>query len=149
MRSPPASSEAVRKVMRANRSRDTRPELLLRAALRAVGLRGYRVDWRGALGRPDVCWPGRRVAVFVHGCFWHSCPACRRPGPRANAAFWREKLGRNLDRDARVLAELEGAGWRVLVLWEHEVVRDPGGSAQKVAVALATEGPGRRGKIVG
>ncbi len=75
---PPASSEAVRHSMQGNRSKNTKPELLVRRYLREAGLTGYRLQWKGAAGRPDIAFPGRRVAIFVHGCFWHRCPLVRR-----------------------------------------------------------------------
>ena len=62
--------------MRANRARNTGPELRLRKALREAGLGGYRLNWKKAPGRPDIAYPGRKVAIFVHGCYWHHCPRC-------------------------------------------------------------------------
>lgn len=115
--------------MRANRARDTAPERALRRALRDAGRPGYRLNWRGAPGRPDVSYPGRRVAVFVHGCFWHHCPRCQPRLPRSNQAFWARKFELNQERDARKRAELETRGWSVHEVWEcdlrdrlHEVV---------------------------
>ena len=119
---PEASSVATRHVMQANRSKNTTPELTLRAELRAAGLTGYRLHWKKAPGRPDVCFPGRRVAIFVHGCFWHahSCTAAR---PRTHAKFWAEKFARNRARDERNVRELLAAGWTVVVVWECELKR--------------------------
>lgn len=114
----PEVSVATRHVMQANRSEDTKPELLLRAALRQAGLPGYRLHWRKAPGRPDICYPGRRVAIFVNGCFWHRCPRCDLPLPRTNAEFWRQKFERNRTRDARNEELLVAAGWEVIVVWE-------------------------------
>jgi DNA mismatch endonuclease (patch repair protein) len=107
--------------MRANRARDTAPERALRRALRASGHPGYRLNWRGAPGRPDVSFPGRRVAVFVHGCFWHHCPRCQPALPRANQAFWANKFELNRERDARKRAELEARGWSVHEIWECDI----------------------------
>ena len=73
---PPPSSPAVRNVMRANRAKNTGPELRLRRALREAGLGGYRLNWKKAPGRPDIAYPGRKLAIFVHGCYWHHCPRC-------------------------------------------------------------------------
>lgn len=140
---PPASSPAVRDRMRRQRVRDTAPELALRAALRARGVRGYRVHWPLPLPRrrADVAFPGPRLAVFVDGCWWHGCPAhCR--GSRANAAWWRAKAARNRARDADTDARLRAAGWAVVRLWEHD---DPRLAAALVAETLARRGPrGRR-----
>lgn len=88
---PPASSEAVRHSMQGNRGKNTKPELLVRAHLREAGLTGYRLHWHVA-GRPDVAWPGKRVAVMVNGCFWHRCPHCH----PVHAGHPRRVLGREV-----------------------------------------------------
>lgn len=112
------TSEATRHVMQANKSKDTGPELLLRQSLRDAGLSGYRLHWKKASGKPDICYPGRRVAIFVNGCFWHRCPHCDLPAPKSNVEFWSEKFSRNRLRDRRVWRELVDEGWWVLVIWE-------------------------------
>lgn len=104
--------------MQANRSKNTGPELVVRAALREAGLTGYRIHWKKAPGRPDVCFPGRRVAIFVHGCFWHRCPHCSPSRPKTNPEFWQAKFARNRERDARDNALLVADGWTVIVIWE-------------------------------
>lgn len=109
---------ATRHVMQANRSSNTGPEMQVRHALREAGLPGYRLHWKKASGRPDVCYPGRKVAIFVNGCFWHRCPYCSLPEPRSNVSFWEEKFARNRARDQRNHAELLDAGWTVVVVWE-------------------------------
>ena len=111
-------SEATRHVMQANKSKNTKPELLVRQALRAAGLPGYRLHWKKCPGRPDICYPGRKIAVFVNGCFWHRCPHCNLSEPKSNVEFWQKKFARNRARDARNHAELLAAGWTVLVVWE-------------------------------
>ena len=111
-------SEATRHVMQANKSKNTKPELRVRAALREAGLSGYRLHWKKAPGKPDICYPGRKVAIFVHGCYWHHCPHCAMPTPRSNVAFWEAKFSRNRARDQRDCAQLVEAGWTVLVVWE-------------------------------
>ena len=115
---PPASSEAVRHSMQGNRSKNTKPELLVRRYLREAGLTGYRLQWKGAAGRPDIAFPGRRVAIFVHGCFWHRCPYCHPSEPRSNVEFWNAKFQRNQERDRRDAQALLDAGWTVVVVWE-------------------------------
>lgn len=120
---PEASSEATRHVMQANRSKDTTPELKVRAALRAAGLAGYRLHWKKVPGRPDVCYPGRRLAIFVHGCFWHRCPHCSPSRPKTHSAFWQAKFARNRERDARDCARLVEMGWTVVVVWECRLSR--------------------------
>ena len=109
---------ATRHVMQANKSKDTKPELVVRAALRDAGLPGYRLHWKKAAGRPDICYPGRRLAIFVNGCYWHRCPWCSAPRPRTNRQFWDDKFARNRARDEKNHAELVDAGWTVLVAWE-------------------------------
>lgn len=117
---PPASSEATRRSMQGNRNKNTKPELLVRQALRDAGLAGYRLQWKvqKGCGKPDVAFPGRRVAVFVNGCFWHRCPYCHPSNPRSNVEFWEAKFQRNRERDERDQQALVAAGWTVVVVWE-------------------------------
>lgn len=119
---PPPLDDATRARMRGQRSCDTGPEVALRRQLRSLGVTGYRVGWRLPLpGRrtADVAFPGRRLAVFVDGCFWHSCPTHGRR-PTHNAAWWEAKLRRNRERDQATDRALAGQGWTVLRVWEHE-----------------------------
>jgi DNA mismatch endonuclease (patch repair protein) len=106
--------------MRVTHQRDTPGELALRSALRALGLR-YRVDATlpGTRRRADVAFLGAKVAVFVDGCFWHACPI-HGPWPKANAAWWREKIEGNRRRDRDTDRRLKRAGWVVLRFWEHQ-----------------------------
>lgn len=110
--------------MRANRRRDTAPEVALRRGLHRQGLR-FRKDARIAtISRPvtvDVAFPALRLAIFVDGCFWHSCPA-HSTVPKANADYWIPKLSENVARDRRNDRDLAEAGWTVLRLWEHQPV---------------------------
>lgn len=123
--------EATKRSMRANRGRDTGPELRLRRALWAAGLRGYRVARKELPGKPDVTFGPARLAVFVHGCFWHRCPHCPpRSSPKTNRAYWEAKFDGNVARDARQRAELEALGWRVMVVWECQLRKE--GLAQTV-----------------
>jgi DNA mismatch endonuclease (patch repair protein) len=121
---PPASSPAASATMKANRAKDTGPELRMRTALRAAGLGGYRLAWKNAPGRPDISYPGKHVAIFIHGCYWHRCPICDKPLPKNNADFWQRKFIRNQERDARKTRDLEEAGWRVVQLWECQIKND-------------------------
>lgn len=111
-------SAATRHVMQANKSKNTKPELIVRQRLREAGLPGYRLHWKKCPGRPDVCYPGRRIAIFVNGCFWHRCPHCNLPTPKSNVAFWEAKFARNRSRDERNHADLVALGWTVLIVWE-------------------------------
>ena len=116
-------------VMRRVKGRDTAPEWTVRRMLRAAGI-GYRLGGCGLPGRPDVVMKGRRVALFVHGCFWHGhdCPRGARK-PKANADYWIAKIDRNRARDARVAAELTVQGWRVVTCR----LREPGSAEALVA----------------
>lgn len=120
------------------RGKDTGPEKHLRRALWGEGLRGYRLHPPNVPGRPDVAWVGRRVAVFVHGCFWHGCPHCRPRRPKTHRAFWEEKLDRNRERDRRKASQLRKGGWRVVTIWECRLRKDL--EAQVRSVARALEG---------
>jgi DNA mismatch endonuclease (patch repair protein) len=107
--------------MRANRARNTGPELRLRRALREAGLNGYRLNWKKAPGRPDIAYPGRKLAIFVHGCYWHHCPRCYPNLPKSNRDFWARKFELNHERDARKRSNLEDLGWLVIEAWECDV----------------------------
>ncbi len=134
---PPATSPAVRSVMKANRATDTRPERSLRVALRAAGFPGYRLNWRFAPGRPDISYPGRKVAIFVHGCYWHHCPQCHPNLPKSNPEFWARKFELNKERDARKRRELETADWCVFEVWEHEIRDRLDGVVVEISTVLA------------
>lgn len=114
----PEVSLATRHTMQANKSKNTKPELFVRQALREAGLPGYRLHWKKAVGKPDICYPGRKVAIFVNGCFWHRCPHCHLALPKSNVDFWRAKFERNRARDRRDNALLAQDGWTVVIVWE-------------------------------
>ncbi|RYG25801.1 very short patch repair endonuclease [bacterium] len=123
--------------MQGNRGKDTKPEIALRKALWAAGLRGYRKNVTKLPGKPDVVFVRGRLAVFVHGCYWHQCPHCKRNRtPATNAEYWQAKFAANRERDARQQAQLEDDGWRVLVLWECEIKRGEGLLRVKQALGL-------------
>jgi DNA mismatch endonuclease (patch repair protein) len=122
---PPAStSKSVSKSMRGNIAKGTKPELLLRKALREVGLPGYRLNWRNAPGRPDISYPGRKVAIFVNGCYWHRCPYCKPSMPKKNVDYWEWKFARNKERDHRKRRELRQVGWKVFTFWECQLKKN-------------------------
>jgi DNA mismatch endonuclease (patch repair protein) len=108
------------------RARDTKPELKVRRAIHAAGLR-YRLHAKDLPGRPDLVFRSRRIVIFVHGCFWHqhpdpSCKLARMPKSRLE--FWRPKLEGNRQRDIRTRGELEARGWSVLEVWECQTSAD-------------------------
>lgn len=111
------SREKRSAIMRAVKQKDTKPEMRLRKALHARGYR-YRLHDKRLPGTPDLVFPSRRAAIFVHGCFWHGhdCRAGR--APSSNTDYWAPKIAANRERDARKTAALEAEGWRVLVVWE-------------------------------
>lgn len=114
----------VRKSMQGNKRKNTKPELLVRQRLRAAGFTGYRLDWAKAPGRPDVAFPGRKIAIFVNGCYWHRCPHCDPSKPRKNVEFWETKFRRNVERDRRALQELDELGWTAITIWECQLKRN-------------------------
>ena len=104
--------------MAAVRSANTKPEMRVRSAAHKLGLR-FRLHKKELPGTPDLVFLSMRVALFVHGCFWHRHDCARgRLLPETNADFWREKTGRNVERDRRVRAELLALGWKPVVIWE-------------------------------
>jgi len=111
-------------VMRAVKSQNTRPELLVRKMLRGIAP-GYRLHRADLPGRPDIVYGGRKLAIFVHGCFWHGHD-CRRGArmPKSNSDYWRAKIGGNRARDASALQALRAMGWRTVVVYEC-ALRDP------------------------
>lgn len=124
-----------RRIMRAVRSRDTGPERVVRRLLHGLGYR-YRLHRRDLPGSPDLVFPARRKAIFVHGCFWHAHDGCRwgRP-PKSRPDYWLPKLERNRARDAEKRTLLEALGWRALVVWQCET-RDAGALSVKLRAFL-------------
>jgi DNA mismatch endonuclease (patch repair protein) len=111
--------------MRQIKGKDTSPELVVRRAVHKLGFR-YRIHRRDLPGKPDLVFGPRRKVIFVHGCFWHQRAGCRAGRkPQDNRGYWMPKLSRNVERDAKHIAELEASGWKVLVLWECEVGAAP------------------------
>jgi DNA mismatch endonuclease (patch repair protein) len=109
------------KIMRAVKGADTRPEIVVRRIAHQLGYR-FRLQRKDLPGKPDIVFPGLHKVVFVHGCFWHGhdCARGARP-PKANAEYWRGKIGRNSLRDATNIKALKEKGWRAAVIWECEL----------------------------
>ena len=112
--------EQRRRIMQAVRSKDTKPEIIVRRFLHAMGYR-YRLHRKDLPGRPDIAFIGRRKAIFVHGCYWHQhgCPKGRLPKSRLD--YWEPKLEKNVKRDKTKIEQLESLGWKSLVLWQCEL----------------------------
>jgi DNA mismatch endonuclease (patch repair protein) len=108
--------------MRRVGAKDTSPELTVRRLLRAIGETGYRLHRTELPGKPDIAFIGRRLVIFVHGCFWHG-HSCQRGArmPKTNQSYWANKIERNRLRDARNIAALYSMGWKALVIWECEI----------------------------
>lgn len=116
---PEKRSEVMSRV----KSENTKPELSVRSALHRMGYR-FRLHRKDLPGRPDIVLPKHRTAIFVHGCFWHQHPDCRKATvPVKNSAFWEAKLKRNKGRDEQAERSLRELGWNVVVVWECEVSR--------------------------
>lgn len=116
-----ASDPTRRKIMQANKRRDTKPEMEIRRGLHRLGLR-YFVDRSpvpGSRRRADIVFPRQKIAVFVDGCFWHGCPVHGPTHFKTNAEYWTEKISTNQSRDADTNEQLAAAGWLVLRFWEH------------------------------
>ena len=129
--SPPSTSPAVRASMIGNRAIQTRPETVLQEALNDLGL-DYFVTRPSLQGKPDIVFEKEKVAVFVHGCYWHRCPYCSPHFPATNQAYWSAKFARNKARDRWVARELREEGWRVVVVWECKMKKNPKGQAKRV-----------------
>ena len=115
------SPEVRSRIMARVKSKDTRPELLLRRLLHGLGYR-YRLHRRDLPGRPDIVFPSRKKVVFVNGCFWHSHSGCpRATRPVANREYWLAKLKNNSERDERNLSLLEESGWQTATVWECQL----------------------------
>lgn len=108
--------------MRRIRSKDTSPEIAVRALVRGLGFTGYRLHRKDLPGKPDIAFVGRKLAIFVHGCFWHGhdCKEGARR-PKSNADYWLPKIATNVERDAAHVANLQAHGWSVLTVWECEL----------------------------
>ncbi|MET0197261.1 MAG: very short patch repair endonuclease, partial [Rhodococcus fascians] len=121
----PVTDAATSARLSKQRRRDTKPEVALRRELHRLGLRYFvdRAPLKGMRRRADVVFPRRKVAVYVDGCFWHSCPV-HATKPRNNAQWWADKLAANVARDRDTDARLEAEGWTVVRVWEHEPVTD-------------------------
>jgi len=137
--------EQRRQIMAAVRSADTGPELQLRRALYAAGVRGWRCHYKRVRGKPDLAWPSLRIAVFVDGAFWHGHPSRHKIG--RSGSYWDEKIARNVERDREIDAALRDDGWTVVRAWDFEIARELATVVERVKRALSDRSsPATRGK---
>ena len=119
--------------MQGNRSTETEPERILRSALWQAGLRGYRKNVRKLPGSPDIVFGPLKLAVFVHGCYWHRCPKCSRNiHPRTNSQYWKAKFKGNVAGDKSNTKALRERGYDVIVGWECDLKKDPRTAIRRV-----------------
>ena len=116
------------------RGKNTAPEVKLRKMLFANDIRGYRVHYN-LLGRPDIVFIKKKIAIFIDGCFWHKCPVCFQE-PETRKEFWMKKIQSNIDRDNKVRGLLKKEGWTVVRIWEHEIRKEPEKAARKIIALL-------------
>jgi DNA mismatch endonuclease (patch repair protein) len=135
-RAPIPKNENISKVMSANKAKDTKQEILFRKTLWHAGIKGYRLNWKKVPGRPDIAFPGKKIAIFIHGCYWHRCPYCNPSFPKSNVEFWDEKFKKNVARDKKKTKELESLGWKVIVIWECELKKNLGKQIEKIKSIL-------------
>lgn len=105
------------------RGKNTGPEVKLRKLLWSQGIRGYRIHLN-LLGKPDIVFTKKKIAIFIDGCFWHKCPVCFQE-PETRKEFWMKKIQSNVDRDKKVDERLKDDGWTVFRFWEHDVRKKP------------------------
>jgi DNA mismatch endonuclease (patch repair protein) len=124
--------------MQGNRAKGTKPELALVDALKRHGIRRFLSNAAELPGRPDIAFPPNKLAVFVHGCFWHRCPRHTSSLPKSNREYWELKFRLNKERDKRKLRELKGIGWRALVVWECEIREDVAACVERIQSAISS-----------
>lgn len=135
-RAPIPENESTSKVMSSIKGKNTKPEVMLRKYLWNNGIRGYRLHWKKVPGRPDIAFPGKRLAIFVNGCFWHRCPICSPALPKSNTEFWRDKFDKNVQRDEVKNNELKKLGWKVMTIWECQIKSNMNGQLHRIRQEL-------------
>ena len=130
-RSPKPSSAIASKVFSSIKAKNTKPEIIVRQLLWENGFRGYRLHWL-IPGRPDIVFTKKRIAIFIHGCYFHRCPTCALPLPKSNTEFWKTKFEKNIERDKLKEKLLIDHGWVVITLWGCEIKKHPEQVIQKI-----------------
>jgi DNA mismatch endonuclease, patch repair protein len=140
------SPEQRRRIMQSVKTRDTGPELAVRRLLYGLGYR-YRLNAKNLPGRPDIVFPGKMKAIFVHGCFWHGHGCTKGQAPKSRLDYWGPKLRANKERDAAQILALKSLGWTVLTVWQCETADPETMRAKLVDFIEHTPQPVRRKKI--
>ncbi len=135
-RAPIPDKESTSRVMSSNRGKGTYPELLINSGLRKRGISGFLLSPKSLPGRPDIYFPKAKLAIFVNGCFWHSCPYCQPSIPKSHKTFWSNKFDRNRARDREKRKELRALGRKVLVIWECQIKKDISRQIMRISRAL-------------
>ena len=118
------------------KSKDTKAEMILRRKLWKKGLR-YRVHCSTIDGKPDIVFIRQKIAIFVDGCFWHKCPQCYRR-PKSNKDYQLPKIDNNAKRDKKINKDLKNSGWKVIRIWEHEVLKNPDDVVNRIFEKIKT-----------
>lgn len=140
-RAPIPTKKITSLIMSRIRAKNTKPELLLRKALRNSGITGFKPHYAKVPGRPDICFPKKKIAIFVHGCYWHQCPYCKPSMPKTHVVFWKKKFLRNKARDRRKTAELKRIGWKVLMVWECQILKKSQVLTRRLVTVISAAGP--------
>ena len=135
------SKQKRSEVMSKIRGKNTKPEIALRSQLFKAGFR-FRIHQKNLPGKPDIVLSKYKTAIFVHGCFWHYHKDCREGRiPDTNSKFWKDKLSKNVDRDAKHEQELLSQGWKVIIVWECEIEKHMDNLLPKLITALKADLP--------
>lgn len=132
-RSPQPKNEVVSRIMSSIKAKNTGPEIEVRKNLREVGIRGFKVNYDRIPGKPDIAFTNQKIAVFIHGCYWHRCPYCKLSTPKTNTAFWEDKFLRNKTRDRKKRQQLQKMEWTVITLWECQIKKHIQKQISKIA----------------
>lgn len=115
------SADDRKKTMRAVKSTGTSLERILWSMLAGSGISGWKKNDNSIVGKPDVAFHNKKIAIFIDGCFWHNCPYCKRPFPKNNSNYWSNKINQNCIRDKKINNGLVEMGWKVIRIWEHDI----------------------------
>ncbi|PIS29897.1 very short patch repair endonuclease [Candidatus Saganbacteria bacterium CG08_land_8_20_14_0_20_45_16] len=135
-RAPIPEKETTSQIMSAIKGKNIYPEKKLKQALRRDGVKGFRSHLKTLPGVPDICYPVKKFAIFVNGCFWHRCPKCKLKLPKSHTVYWQKKFARNVNRDKKNLKMLAKMGWKSKTIWECEIKKDVAGVVSKIKRTL-------------